>query len=204
MKTKYFDKPVDKELYQKARDQVLTKLSIPDYFKENIDYSIDLTAKPSCLCPFHEEDTPSFRYNGNENYWRCFGKCQDGGTVIELHMRKFGISNHFEGLWHLKETFGKKYGLTFLNFFLTEDNKDLSLEHILKKPKQTMSMGDFLKPSKPSLTGVINKLEKELQRLKHKDKKIYIEACIEYDNLFVYNVKDYDKFNNLLQAMRKL
>lgn len=197
-------KPVDRELYQKARDEVLTKLSIPQYFKDHIDPAIDLSVKPSCLCPFHEEDTPSFRYKSDENYWRCFGKCQDGGTVIELHMRKFGIKNHFEGLWDLKMKFGKMYGLTFKNFFLTEDNKEISIEEILKPKKQSMSMEEFLTPKKPSLTALANKIEAELTRLKEKNLDLYIESCIYYDNLTSYKMFNEENLSKLLDKIKSL
>lgn len=204
MRTKYSNKPVDRELYQKARDEVLTKLSIPQYFHDNIDANINLTIKPNCLCPFHEEDTPSFRYNGNDNYWRCFGKCQDGGTVVELHMRKYGIKNHYEGIWHLREIFGKKYGLSFKNFFLTEDNTDISIDHIIKKSKPAMTMEEFLKPVKTSKTSIVTKIETKLVQLHRKDKNKYIEACIMYDNFHVYGITDIEKYKEFLNQLSKL
>lgn len=197
-------KPVDRELYQKARDEVLTKLTIPKYFMDNIDPTINLEQKPSCLCPFHEEDTPSFRYKGNENYWRCFGRCQDGGSVIELHMRKYGIKNHFDGLWDLKQKFGKKYDLNFKNFFLTVDNKEITIEEILKPKKQAMSMDEFLKPKKLSLTDLAMKIESELSKLKERDFNAYIESCIYYDNFTVYKMFNEENLSKFLDKLKTL
>lgn len=41
------------------------------------------------LCPFHEENTPSFYVNVEDEYWHCFG-CGRSGDVIDL-------VKHFEG-----------------------------------------------------------------------------------------------------------
>lgn len=204
MITKYRDKPVDSELYQKARDEVLSKLTIPEYFRDNIDYQIDLDHKPTCLCPFHEENTPSFRFKPEEGFWRCFGKCQTGGSVIDLHKFKHGFINHYEALWHLKEMHGKKYNLKFKNFFLTEDNKDLSIADIIKPKKVAMSMDDFLAPKEASLSGLITKIENQLTRLKASDRTKYIESAIQFDNLFVYKIKDIGVYKTLLDKLKLL
>ena len=37
-----------------------------------------------CLCPLHEEKTPSFTVDAGKNLWKCFG-CGKGGSVIDLH-----------------------------------------------------------------------------------------------------------------------
>jgi len=38
-----------------------------------------------CLCPLHEEKTPSFHIYRNNNRWRCYG-CNQGGNSIDLAM----------------------------------------------------------------------------------------------------------------------
>ena len=37
-----------------------------------------------CLCPLHEERTPSFTIDAGKRLWTCFG-CGKGGSVIDLH-----------------------------------------------------------------------------------------------------------------------
>jgi hypothetical protein len=37
-----------------------------------------------CLCPLHEERTPSFSVDSEKNLFYCFG-CGVGGSVIDLH-----------------------------------------------------------------------------------------------------------------------
>jgi 5S rRNA maturation endonuclease (ribonuclease M5) len=44
-----------------------------------------------CLCPLHNEDTPSFTIYPDKNLWRCFG-CNTRGSVIDLHAKLRGLS----------------------------------------------------------------------------------------------------------------
>jgi hypothetical protein len=45
-----------------------------------------------CLCPFHEERTPSCYVSPDTGRFKCFGACAAGGTVIDYHALKRGIS----------------------------------------------------------------------------------------------------------------
>ena len=38
------------------------------------------------LCPFHQEDTPSFHIYPETNTWYCFA-CGEGGDVISFYMK---------------------------------------------------------------------------------------------------------------------
>ncbi len=40
-----------------------------------------------CLCPFHEERTPSFYFYTEENSWYCFGCHAGGGNAIDYLMK---------------------------------------------------------------------------------------------------------------------
>lgn len=61
--------------------------SVPEYYAEHIDNTVDLTQNPKQCCPFHKENTPSFSYNLETGRWSCFGKCHAHGGVVEMHMR---------------------------------------------------------------------------------------------------------------------
>lgn len=53
-------------------------------------YTDLIPAGPSKLkgrCPLHYEKTPSFHIYIDEQRWRCYGACGDGGDVIELVRR---------------------------------------------------------------------------------------------------------------------
>lgn len=71
-------------------------ISIPEYFAKYVNPSIDLTQTSKICCPFHQEDTPSFSYSAEKGVWRCFGACKDGGDVIALHRRNYGLKTREE------------------------------------------------------------------------------------------------------------
>ena len=44
--------------------------------------------RDKCLCPFHQERTPSFSILPTKNTWKCFG-CGKGGDSITLQMELY-------------------------------------------------------------------------------------------------------------------
>ena len=70
--------------------------TVPEYYMEHINSSIDLLQVPKQCCPFHSENTPSFSYNVETGRWSCFGKCHAHGDVIEMHRRWFHLSTREE------------------------------------------------------------------------------------------------------------
>lgn len=73
---------------------IKNRVTIADYFNEiiipdmgwyyNDGYTADLNIREVIKCPFHSEDTPSFRYYPETNSYYCWG-CAKGGDVIKLH-----------------------------------------------------------------------------------------------------------------------
>ena len=61
------------------------------------------------LCPFHGEKTPSFTVDPGRGTWRCFGACNEGGSVIDFVMKADNIPFP-EALRRLAERAGVKYG----------------------------------------------------------------------------------------------
>ena len=47
-------------------------------------------SRHTALCPFHEDQTPSF-FVFPDGHWRCFS-CQIGGDAIDFVMLKYGLS----------------------------------------------------------------------------------------------------------------
>jgi hypothetical protein len=48
-------------------------------------------AKASARCPFHDDKSPSMSVNTDKGLWFCHA-CGFGGTVIDMHMRRHGLS----------------------------------------------------------------------------------------------------------------
>ena len=53
-------------------------------------YGVSVNSKSFALCPFHRENTPSFKVYTDSFY--CFG-CGASGTVIDFVMKYFGLTN---------------------------------------------------------------------------------------------------------------
>lgn len=53
--------------------------------KELVSQFVELSPSGVGLCPFHDDNNPSFNVNESENYWYCF-TCNNGGSVIDFWM----------------------------------------------------------------------------------------------------------------------
>ena len=79
-------------------NQVKSMLDIIDVLEY---YGVSVNNKDFALCPFHQENMPSFKVYTNSFY--CFG-CGVSGTVIDFVMRYFGLIN-IEAVKKLNEDF---------------------------------------------------------------------------------------------------
>lgn len=75
---------------QDKLDRIKENILLEDYISQYVDL------KPQRgnlfgLCPFHDEDTPSFAVNPKEGYYHCFG-CNCGGNIFTFIMKKEGLS----------------------------------------------------------------------------------------------------------------
>ena len=55
-------------------------------------YGVATNSKGFASCPFHQENTPSFKVYADNNAYYCFG-CGEHGTVIDFVTKYFGLSN---------------------------------------------------------------------------------------------------------------
>ena len=53
--------------------------------KEFVSQYVELSPSGTGLCPFHDDNNPSFNVNDLENFWYCF-KCQKGGSIFDFWM----------------------------------------------------------------------------------------------------------------------
>ena len=81
-------------------------MSLTTYIKNKISF-LDLVSENEdlkrqgrlykALCPFHNENTPSFIVDPEKNIWRCFGACSVGGDIFSFLMKKLYLkqqANH--------------------------------------------------------------------------------------------------------------
>lgn len=91
----------------------------------------------NCLCPFHEEDTPSFNANLETSKYHCFG-CGAKGNATTFIAKMEGIST--------KEAWEKLKDLMYIKYTLDDyaSEKDLPLDFLedlgLKNEKNNISI----------------------------------------------------------------
>lgn len=60
-----------------------------------------------CLCPIHNENTPSFHITPSRNLWYCHGTCQYGGTLpLLINILEFGGQSYTAAYKRLEELEG--------------------------------------------------------------------------------------------------
>ena len=88
-------------------------------------YGVSVNSKSFASCPFHQENTPSFKVYDSSYY--CFG-CGESGTVIDFMMRYFNLTN-IEAVRKLNDDFKlnlssvKSHG--WVNRLPMQENKNL-------------------------------------------------------------------------------
>lgn len=87
---------------------ILSKLpSVPQYYKQYVDTTVDLDEMPYQACPFHNETNGrSFSYSKQLGIWRCFGACHCGGNVIDLHKLNYHLKSREEAEKSLCNLYG--------------------------------------------------------------------------------------------------
>ena len=89
---------------------IKNKISVLDLVSEHADLKRQGRLYKA-LCPFHNENTPSFIVDPEKNIWRCFGACSVGGDIFSFLMKKENIS-FVDSLKY----FSKKLGISDKSF----------------------------------------------------------------------------------------
>lgn len=64
------------------------------------------------LCPFHEDQTPSFGYNVKDDVFKCLALCTDSGDLVDLFCRVKGYPTQSkEGFRAFKSAYAPTLGL---------------------------------------------------------------------------------------------
>jgi DNA primase/KaiC/GvpD/RAD55 family RecA-like ATPase len=91
-------------------DQIKREIPLEDYLTNHLGVELvsDGPGRLKACCPFHDEDTPSFKVSESDEGWKrwhCFGACSEGGTIIDACMRAEGFEDAFEAAAHLNELY---------------------------------------------------------------------------------------------------
>jgi hypothetical protein len=78
--------------HNKLSDRIKAELPIEHEFRSDGNELRKAGSRLVCLCPFHQERTPSCYVNPDTGRWHCFGACGEGGTVIDYYAKKRGIT----------------------------------------------------------------------------------------------------------------
>lgn len=72
---------------------IKSKLDIVDVMrKDGLELKLEGHERYSCLCPFHNEKTPSFKVDGIYQSYKCFG-CGESGDVISYYAKTHAIDD---------------------------------------------------------------------------------------------------------------
>lgn len=72
---------------------IKSKLDIIDVMrKDGLELKLEGYERYSCLCPFHNEKTPSFKVDGIYQSYKCFG-CGESGDVISYYAKTHAIDD---------------------------------------------------------------------------------------------------------------
>ena len=124
---------------------IKNKISVLDLVSEHADLKRQGRLYKA-LCPFHNENTPSFIVDPEKNIWRCFGACSVGGDIFSFLMKKENIS-FIESLKY----FSKKLGISDKSF-------NLSRSKILEEIKKINNLAvNFFKHSLFSDKGALTR-----------------------------------------------
>ncbi len=104
---------------EKLEALVLSQVELTDYLEDycGVVFQFDGLRRLLACCPFHQEDTPSFKVMQTDRSmpvsWRCYGGCACdkivAGTVIEAAMRKEELLTRKEAVKYSAKLYGVKF-----------------------------------------------------------------------------------------------
>lgn len=76
-------------------DDIKSRIDIANYIQRYVPSLKKAGRNHKACCPFHNEKTPSFVVNTDNQTWRCFGACAEGGDLFTFAQKMHG--------WDFKE-----------------------------------------------------------------------------------------------------
>jgi replicative DNA helicase len=94
-------------------DEVKRLVSLEDYFSEHVGVSFRPEGnRLAACCPWHDEKTPSFKVSPEDGFFRCYGACDYGGSIIDAVIKNEAQETPVDALKWLNEKYrlGLKLG----------------------------------------------------------------------------------------------
>lgn len=148
---------------------------------------LKLNRNNKCLCPFHNEKTPSFSILPEKNIFNCFG-CGEKGDVIQLvskilKIRPIEAAQYLNEQFHLGINNNKNENIAAVNSYL-EHKK--AKERFYKWENETFQeLCDYYKLLKKWKNEELPRSEKYIEAVKNID---YISYII--DEVFIYGTEE--------------
>lgn len=177
--------------FNDAKTAINSKLQISAFLSEN---GISIQSNRKICCPLHDDSTPSFSVDFNQNVWKCFG-CPDGGHYIDIWMKltnkrsgtKYTIYSAVDQILKLNPDICSELGFNTIyqsydeefDLFKKEEQKQESVQDVLGKfaasKTSVFSFDEKLKQPAPVHKVGTDTLEKVMHKLRDSDIHTIIE-----------------------------
>lgn len=188
------------EKFKEAEAIVLARVSMADYYYGHVDSTADLHLV-HLNCPIHDDSTASFRYFEDTDTFYCYG-CMHGGNVIVLHrfILKREIGEPDEGAeckisysYALRDL-AKLYNIQIPSFYSADLTDEI--------PIQIDTIKNIEVPSGLTLKAVTVELERDLTKLKSRNKQSYIQFSTMIDTFEVMPLSKDEKIQLYTQTLK--
>lgn len=87
-------------------DEAKRLVPLEDYFTNHVgvEFRPEGSRLAAC-CPWHEEKTPSFKVSPEDGYFKCYGACDYGGSIIDAVMKQEDQETPVDALKWLNEKY---------------------------------------------------------------------------------------------------
>jgi hypothetical protein len=83
------NKKISKLQVNKIKALIIQKLDLRKYYKDRVDIknSPNDRGNISAICPFHDDTDPSLSINIKTGRYRCWGACDENGSIFKFHKK---------------------------------------------------------------------------------------------------------------------
>lgn len=185
---------VEKQI-RKARDKLSKSIPISKYIRDNkLGYADEGVGV--ILCPVHDENTPSFRYDDSKMRCHCFG-CGVKGTVVELNYRINKDKNDRYTMIRSIKDLAKKYDVEIPDLY------EQTIDEVKDRKKSRRRRGTKGRQNEWIYVEKLKRMEGSFLGLPYKSRLKIVRLI---DGVWLGKTtarKAYDEIQKIVQAERK-